>query len=91
MPINTFIHEVALGMLGVSELPLDVRNYLDEIEMYANLAGGSIQSRQVVSLALVNYMDRKELHNKMNELEEEVHGKLGGPFLGEPVSDDGKK
>ena len=87
MPINNFIHEVALGMLAVSDLPLDLRNYLDEIEMYANLAGGSIQSRQVVALALVNYMDKKELHNKINELKEELESKQGGPFFGEP--DDG--
>jgi len=59
-------------MLGVKELHLDLRNYLDEIEMYANLVDGSISSRQIVAMALVNYMDRKAFLNKIEELEEKL-------------------
>ena len=72
MPIDVWIHECARGMLSLDELPLDLRNYLDELEMYANLAGGSIQSRQVVAMALVNYMDRKAFLNKIEDLEERL-------------------
>jgi hypothetical protein len=64
---------MACAMLSLEELPLDLRNYLDEIEMYANLAGGSIQSRQVVAIALVNYMDRKAFLNKIGDMEEMLH------------------
>ena len=70
MPVDCWIHECARDMLGVKDLPLDVRNYLDDIEMYANLRGGSIQSRQVVSLALVHYHDRKELERRIKRMEE---------------------
>ena len=69
MALQAWIHECAIGMLKLEELPLDLRNYLDEIEMYANLAGGSIQSRQIVALALVNYMDRKASLKRIKELE----------------------
>ena len=50
-----WIHDCARGMMGVEELPLDLRNYLDDIEMYANFMQGSIQSRQVVAIALASY------------------------------------
>ena len=70
MAIQSFIHECACTILRVKELPLDLRNYLDEIEMYANLVDGSISSRQIVAMALVNYMDRKAFLNKIEELEE---------------------
>ena len=72
MPINNFIHHCAKRMLHLDDLPLDLRNYLDEIEMYANLAGGSIASRQIVAMALTNYMDRKVFLNKIEELEKEL-------------------
>tara|TARA_R110002020_G_scaffold281534_3_gene497211 strand:- start:802 stop:1038 length:237 start_codon:yes stop_codon:yes gene_type:complete len=75
MPIEAWIHGVAAGMLGIKDLPLDLRNYLDEIEMYANLAGGSIQSRQVVSLALINYYDRQHLLKKIKRLEKILNDK----------------
>ena len=80
MPIDSWIHGTAEGILGVKDLPLDLRNYLDEIEMYANLAAGTIQSRQVIALALVNYMDKKMLLDKIKALEDELHKKLDGPF-----------
>ena len=55
MPIESYIHHTARCMLGVKELHLDLRNYLDDIEMYANLVDGSIASRQVVAIALASY------------------------------------
>ena len=55
MPIESFIHHTAKCMLGVKELHLDLRNYLDDIEMYANFVDGSIASRQVVAVALASY------------------------------------
>ena len=67
-----WIHDCALQMLHLEELPLDLRNYLDEIEMYANLVAGSIQSRQIVAMALVNYMDRKAFLNAIDELKERL-------------------
>jgi len=72
MAVENWIHECARKMLGVDDLYLDLRNYLDDIEIYANLAGGSIQSRQVVAMALVNYMDRKAFLNKIEDLEERL-------------------
>jgi len=42
-------------MLGTKELSLDLRNFLDDVEMYANFADGSIASRQVVAIALASY------------------------------------
>tara|TARA_R100001086_G_scaffold244368_1_gene174097 strand:- start:119 stop:349 length:231 start_codon:yes stop_codon:yes gene_type:complete len=72
MALQAWIHNCALEMLSLEELPLDLRNYLDEIEMYANLSGGSIQSRQIVAVALVNYMDRKAFLNGLDDLKEFV-------------------
>ena len=72
MAIQAFIHECACKILRVKEIPLDLRNYLDDIEMYANLVGGSISSRQIVAMAMVNYMDRKAFLNKIEELEEKL-------------------
>ena len=69
MAIQCFIHDCACRILKVKEIPLDLRNYLDEIEMYANLVDGSISSRQIVAMALVNYMDRKAFLAKVGELE----------------------
>jgi len=72
MAVECWIHECARGMLSVDDLHLDLRNYLDDLEMYANLAGGSIQSRQIVAMALVNYMDRKAFLNKIEDMEERL-------------------
>ena len=73
MAINNWIHDCACEMLGGHERHLDIRNYLDEIETFANLVGGSVQSRQIVAMALVNYMDRRAFLNKIDELEEKLH------------------
>jgi hypothetical protein len=73
MAVQAFIHDCACKMLRVKELPLDLRNYLDEVEMYANLVAGSISSRQIVAMALVNYMDRRAFLNKIDELEEKLN------------------
>ena len=72
MAIQKWIHGCALEILQLEELPLDLRNYLDEIEMYANLVAGSIQSRQVVAIALVNFMDRKAFMNALDDLKEKL-------------------
>jgi hypothetical protein len=69
MAFQAWIHDCACEMLCVKELPLDLRNYLDEVEMYANLAGGSIQSRQITALALVTFLDRKTFLKKIEDLE----------------------
>jgi hypothetical protein len=55
MPIQSYIHHTAKRMLGTKELSLDLRNFLDDVEMYANFADGSIASRQVVAIALASY------------------------------------
>ena len=68
-----WIHDCACDMMQVKELPLDLRNYLDDIEMYANFMKGSIQSRQVVAMALVNYLDRKAFLNAIDDLKEFVN------------------
>jgi hypothetical protein len=61
MPIESYIHHTAKCMLGVKELNLDLRNYLDDIEMYANFVDGSIASRQVVAVALASYRRLRSL------------------------------
>tara|TARA_R100001244_G_scaffold123476_1_gene93144 strand:+ start:345 stop:575 length:231 start_codon:yes stop_codon:yes gene_type:complete len=73
MAVQAFIHDCACKILQVKELPLDLRNYLDEIEMYTNLVDGSISSRQIVAMALVNYMDRKAFLSALDEIKEELH------------------
>ena len=55
MPIQSYIHYTAKRMLGTKELSLDLRNFLDDVEMYANFVDGSIASRQVVAVALASY------------------------------------
>lgn len=70
MAVENWIHDCARGMLDVDDLHIDLRNYLDEIEIYANLAGRSVQSRQVVAMALVHYHDRKELKSEVRRLRE---------------------
>ena len=79
MAINNYIHHCARGMLGTKELHLDLRNFLDDTEMYANIMGGEIASRQIVAIALasyrrirllekeVDYLSRKRREEKRNE------------------------
>jgi len=55
MAIESYIHHTAKCMLGVKELHLDLRNFLDDVEMYANFVDGSIASRQVTAVALASY------------------------------------
>tara|TARA_R100001244_G_scaffold89702_2_gene68177 strand:+ start:113 stop:388 length:276 start_codon:yes stop_codon:yes gene_type:complete len=84
MPLQYWIHECAMEILGVEELHLDFRNYLDDIEMNAGLVQGSIKSRQVVALAIVNYLDRKELMRHIKLLQKDVNRLQGntGPSEG---------
>ena len=59
--MSKWIHECALGMYNIAHdkkediLPKDLHNFLDDVEMYANATHGSIQSRQVVAIAMVAY------------------------------------
>ena len=69
MAIQAFIHDFACKMLGVKEIPLGLRNYLDDIEMYANLVEGTVSSRQIVALALVSYAKLHKLENNMETLD----------------------
>lgn len=52
-------------MLDTKELPLDLRNYLDDVEIYANLMGGSIASRQVVAVALATYRRIRKIEKNL--------------------------
>ncbi len=51
------------------EIPLGLRNYLDDIEMYANLMDTSIASRQIVALALVSYAKLQKIENNLQTLD----------------------
>jgi len=66
---HKWLHEAALAMLNdyrAKELPIDLRTFLDEIEESANILGGSIQSRQIVALAIATYRRLKKLENSIN-------------------------
>ncbi len=69
MAVQAFIHDCACRMLGVREIPLGLRNYLDDIEMYANLMDTSIASRQIVALALVSYAKLQKIENNLQTLD----------------------
>jgi len=69
MAINNFIHYCAQGMLDTKELHLDLRNYLDDVEMYANLMGGEIASRQVVAVALATYRRLRKLEKNLETVD----------------------
>jgi len=69
MAIQAFIHDCACRMLGVKEIPLDLRNFLDDIEMYTNLREGSIASRQVVAVALASYTRIKRLEKDIDKVD----------------------
>ena len=72
MKAEPWIYGLARKMLGREELDPQLKDYLEEIETFADLAHGSIQSRQVVALALVNYLDRKALQGKISKMEKEI-------------------
>ena len=69
MALQFFIHDCACKMLGVKELPIDLRNYLDDIEMYSNLVAGSIASRQIVAIALASYSRIKTLEKNLEKVD----------------------
>tara|TARA_R110000737_G_scaffold236982_1_gene249371 strand:+ start:90 stop:362 length:273 start_codon:yes stop_codon:yes gene_type:complete len=77
MKAEPWIYSLARKMLGKKKLDIQLTDYLEEIETFADLAHGSIQSRQVVALALVNYLDRRELQKKVSKLEKDIE-KLQG-------------
>jgi uncharacterized protein Yka (UPF0111/DUF47 family) len=72
MKTEPWIYSLARKMLGKEKLDTQLTDYLEEIETFADLAHGSIQSRQVVALALVNYLDRREMQKKISKLEKEI-------------------
>jgi len=65
--IDNFIHHCAKGMLDIKELPLDLRNYLDDVEIYANSMRTTIASRQIVAIALASYTRLRKLEKKLEE------------------------
>lgn len=70
MAQQKWLHEAALAMLNdvnQKELPIDLRTYLDEVEESANLLGGSIQSRQIVAVAIATFRRLKKLENSINK------------------------
>ena len=77
MKAEPWIYSLARTMLGKEKLDTQLTDYLEEIETFADLAHGSIQSRQVVALALVNYLDRRELQKNIRKLEKDIE-KLKG-------------
>jgi hypothetical protein len=68
-----WLHDVALAMLNnvnQKELPIDLRTYLDDIEESASLLGGSIQSRQIVALAVATF-------RRLRNLERQIYARHG--------------
>jgi hypothetical protein len=68
-----WLHDVALAMLNdvnQKELPIDLRTYLDEMEESASLLGGSIQSRQIVALAVATF-------RRLRNLERQIYARHG--------------
>jgi len=78
MKAEPWIYGLAKQMLGKDALSqedkcgIQLRDYLEDIETFANLVNGSIQSRQVVALALVHYLDRKTLMRKIAQMEKDI-------------------
>ena len=73
MAQQKWLHEAALAMLNdvnQKELPIDLRTYLDDIEESAALLGGSIQSRQIVGLAVATF-------RKLRNLEKQIYARHG--------------
>ncbi len=52
-------------MLDIKELPLDLRNYLDDVEIYANSMRGTVASRQVVAIALATYSRIRKIEKNL--------------------------
>ena len=73
MAQQKWLHDVALAMLNdvnQKELPIDLRTYLDEMEESASLLGGSIQSRQIVALAVATF-------RRLRNLERQIYARHG--------------
>mgnify|MGYP007063762245 FL=1 len=77
MNAEPWIYSLARQMLGEEDLDSQLSDYLSDVETFASLAHGSIQSRQVVALALVHYLDRTTLMKKINKMEHDIE-KLKG-------------
>jgi hypothetical protein len=72
MKAEPWIYGLARQMLGEKDLDPQLADYLGDIETFADLAHGSIQSRQVVALALVHFLDRKALQGKISKMEKDI-------------------
>jgi len=72
MKAEPWIYSLARKMLGTEDLDSQLDDYLGDIETFADLAHGSIQSRQVVALALVHYLDREMLLSKISKMEKDI-------------------
>mgnify|MGYP003660145314 CR=1 FL=1 len=72
MNAEPWIYSLARTMLGEEDLDSQLTDYLSDVETFASLAHGSIQSRQVVALALVHYLDRSTLMKKLNKMEKDI-------------------
>ena len=73
MAQQKWLHDVALAMLNdvnQKELPIELRTYLDDIEESASLLGGSIQSRQIVALAVATF-------RRLRNLERQIYARHG--------------
>tara|TARA_R100000152_G_C6756991_1_gene180773 strand:- start:686 stop:916 length:231 start_codon:yes stop_codon:yes gene_type:complete len=68
-----WLHDCACEMLQVKELPIALRNHLDDIEWYASSMLGSIQSRQVVATILAQYVMTQRLERKVKLLEDKIN------------------
>jgi hypothetical protein len=83
MKAEPWIYGLAKQMLGEDALSqedeygIQLRDYLEDIETFANLVNGSIQSRQVVALALVHFLDRKTLIKKIAKMQKDIENLKG--------------
>lgn len=77
MAVQTFATHCACGILDVEEIPIDLRNYLDDCEYYCNCVEGTIASRQIVALAIVHFQTIKGLNQRIKELENENRRREG--------------
>ena len=75
MAIQTFATHCACSILDVEEIPIDLRNYLDDCEMYCNYVEGTIASRQIVALAIVHFQTIKGLNQRIKKLENDAQNR----------------
>ena len=72
MDTQDFLYMCACDILEIKELPTDLHDYLNDMEIYANRRGGNIMSRQVISAALINYYEIKDLKEEIELLKTDI-------------------